>query len=470
MVLLVFTALVVFVASPIEPSEHSRKTAMYVFIAIAALIHASRIFAALGKDWTLGLVKVQATVGSAILMATCYFVSTNRGGIKPQVVGYGFVLQYFLGLFVLTTETGQATFQFLGESATFVLDLSKVGSKFIFGDEVWELPGFKFSFAFSILPALFYFSALVAALRYLGVLQVFVGAVSSCLNKIVGTNLVQSVNASANLFLGMTEAPLLIRPFLHTASPSDIHCVMVGGFASIAGSVLVAFISMGIPAPQLLGASVMSVPGTLVIANLICPQGSYPEEEVDKEVEPGKDEFEFPPSTEINVVEAAGNGTQTAIGLVLNIGAMLISFLSLIALLDSGLGFLGNLVNVEVSFASITSVIFWPLAFIIGTPIADCSKIAAVIGTKVMVNEFVAFLELAPLIENGDILPQSALVATYASCGFANVGSIGIMLGAMSTLVPERSKLFAKVVVRALIAGNLVNWINASYAAVLVNV
>lgn len=281
-----------------------------------------------------------------------------------------------------------------------------------------------------------------------------------------------TLNASGNLFLGMTEAPLLIRPFLGQASPSDIHCVMVGGFASIAGSVLVAYIAMGISAPQLLGASVMSVPGTLVVANLLCPPGSFAEDDVEyvDDRRSGDDEkFEFPPPTETNVIEAAGNGTATAIFLVLNIGAMLIAFLSLLALVNAGLGQLGLLVGIsDLSFEMICSYVFAPAAFLLGTPYSDCRQVAKILGTKLFVNEFVAYQLLAKLAAQNSIKPVSVLIATYASCGFANVGAIGIMLGGLMTLCPDRAKLFAKVVIRAMIAGNLVSWLNASYAAVLV--
>lgn len=456
---LLVLALSVYLASPIDATPSQRRIVMVVLILFAAANHGVQIYNAgplMGS-------KIQATCGSIILMCGFYFFSTNRGGVPADVVGLGFCVQYFMGMFVLTTETGASLFEALGLSAGALLDFSKVGSAFVFADLFNP-----FNFATSVLPTTIYFSAFVSALTYIGVLQVIVKSVAASLKKLIGTNLVQSVNAAANLFLGMTEAPLLILPFLPKASPSDIHCVMVGGFASIAGAVLVAYISFGIDAAQLLGASVMSVPGTLVVSNLICPPGSYPEEEVEKEEGEEEVAFEFPPPTESNVVEAAGNGIQTAIPLVLNIGAMLIAFLSLLELMNATLGLLGGLVGVpQLTFQFICSYALYPVAFFLGAPLKDCSNIATIIGTKLFVNEFLAYELLADLGKSGAIDPQSVLIGTYACCGFANVGSLGIMLGGMSVLCPQRSRLFGKVVIRAMLAGNTVSWLNASYAAVL---
>jgi len=256
--------------------------------------------------------------------------------------------------------------------------------------------------------------------------------------------------------------------------------VMVGGFASIAGGVLAAYIGMGVSASQLIGASVMSVPGTLFVSNIVCPPGSLEDESEEQDAEEGgrpekpahhdDDHFDFPPSGENNIIEAAGNGAHTAIDLVLNIGAMLVAFISLIAVFDMLLGYLGANVGIaDLSFELICGYIFWPIAWLLGTPTHDCFTVARLIGTKIFVNEFVAYSKLSELIQEGNrgIDHRGELVATYALCGFSNVGSIGVQLGGLSSLSPGRKNVFAKLVVPAMLCGNIVCFLTATMAAIL---
>jgi len=313
---------------------------------------------------------------------------------------------------------------------------------------------------------------------YIGILQLAVRIVAFAMKKLIGTSMVQSVNAAANLFLGQSEAPLLIKPFLATATPCDIHCVMVGGFASIAGSVMAAYIGMGVNAAQLIGASVMSVPGTLFVSNMVCPPGSLHEEEVqENDIGAANDEdFEFPPSTETNIIEAAGGGASMAVEMVLNIGAVLIAFISLKAAANGLLQFLGANIGIpQLTLELMSSYILWPLAWLLGTPTQDCAAVAQLIGTKIFLNEFVAYEELGRLLGKAEgqgeiersLTERGELIATYALCGFANIGSLGVQLACFSTLCPDRKTVFAKLVLSAMLAGNAVCFLTASVAGIL---
>jgi len=414
--------------------------------------------------------RVQAFAGTLLFVGLCTVFSKNRPGIPWRLVLSGLLLQFFMGFFVLRSKVGMHFFSSMGDAVTDFLSMSDVGAKMEFGQDIFE-----HFFAFKVLPTTIFFSAFISSMYYLGVMQVTVRVISIVLKKLVGASLVQSVNAAGNLFLGQTEAPLLIKPFLITASPCDIHCVMVGGFASIAGGVLAAYIGMGISASQLIGASVMSVPGTLAISNLMCPPGSMPELEAVKEGEQDTDEsdkddddhFEFPPASENNVIEAAGNGAHIAIDLVLNIGAMLIAFVSLVAVLDKALGYLGHLIDTELSFELVCGYLFWPVAYFLGTPHGDCMTVGKLVGKKIFVNEFIAYADLGTILKEDGISDRGELAAIYALCGFSNIGSIGVQMGCLSSLCPPRQKAFAQLVVSAMISGNIVCFLTATMAGVL---
>jgi len=413
--------------------------------------------------------RLQSLLGTLVFSGTCALFSHHRKGIPWRLVLSAALVQFFLGYLVIHTEVGMQFFRSAGDSVSRFLGFSNAGSTFVFG---------KLScFAFNVLPTTVFFSAFISCMYFLGVLQATVRAVALFLKHAIGASLVQSVNAAGNLFLGQSEAPLLIKPFLATASPCDIHCVMVGGFASVAGGVLAAYIGMGVKAEQLIGASAMSVPGTLLVSNLVCPVGSDEDvafardgEQVDEEG-PAEADFHFPPASENNIIEAAGNGAHIAIDLVLNIGAMLVAFISIIAALDALLGYLGGLVDVpSLSFAYICGYAFWPVAWLLGAPRGDCFQVARLIGTKIFVNEFVAYNDLAVLLKRpgGEaISPRGELVATYALCGFSNFGSIGVTLGGLTSLCPSRSRAFAKLVLSAMISGNVVCFLTATTAGIL---
>jgi len=445
----------------------------WIILALLSAVAAGVVIWQIARDAEHRQYRLQALLGTAVFCGLCIALSQRMRTIPWQLVLSAGLVQFFLGYFVLRTEVGFTVFKTLGDGVSAFLDLSDFGAAMVFGDEYRT-----FFFAFKVLPTTIFFSAFISAMYYLGVMQVFVRITALFLKKTIGASLIQSVNAAANLFLGMTEAPLLIKPFLPKASPNDIHCVMVGGFASIAGGVLAAYIGMGVKAEQLIGASVMSVPGTLLVSNLVVPPGSM-EESVsdDSNSENGdneaadSDHFEFPPCSENNIIEAAGNGAHIAIDLVLNIGAMLIAFLALLKVVDGVLGYLGGLVDIEgLCFQLICSYVFFPVAWLLGAPYNDCFEVATLIGTKIFLNEFVAYKDLAKLLEHPDgslLSPRGEMTATYALCGFSNVGSIGVTMGALSTLCPERQSTFAKLVISAMISGNVVCFLTATMAGVL---
>lgn len=410
--------------------------------------------------------RLQGLLGTVTLTLLCILISWKPRNIPWKVVASGCLVQFFLGWFVLNSETGVNFFDSLGSGVNSFLNFADVGASFVFGED------FKDSFfAFKVLPTIVFFSAFVSAMYFLGVMQVVVRVIALFLKKTIGTSLVQSVNAAGNMFLGQTEAPLLVRQFLPRASPCDLHCVMTGGFASIAGGVLVAFIEMKVSAAQLIGASLLSVPGTLFVSNMVCPPGSLEEDTAESETGGAKDDaddnhFEFEPVTDNNIIEAAGSGAALAISLVANIAAMLIAFLSLVSLLDSVLGHLGTNVGVpNLSFGMICGYFFFPLAWLIGCPYEDCFPVAKLIGTKVFVNEFAAYLDMVKVRDS--LTDRGELVATYALCGFSNFASIGIQLGALSALAESRKGELAKLVLSAMISGNIVCFMTASYASIL---
>lgn len=402
--------------------------------------------------------------GLVCLVLFTYVFSKHPRQVKWRPVIWGMALQFILGLFILRTNVGFRIFDFLGDFVQTFLEYTDEGSIFVFGDTYQD-----HFFAFKVLPVVIYFSSVIAVLYYLGVMQVVISKIAWLMQQTMQTSASESLNAAGNIFVGQTEAPLLIRPFLPKMTKSEIHAVMTGGFATIAGSVLGAYISFGISATHLLSASVMSAPAALAMAKLF-----YPETEESQTVTP--EQMELPKGEERNIIEAASFGASTAVPLVLNIAANLIAFLALLALINGFLGYAGSLVGYpELSFELICSYVFMPLAYMMGTDWDDCRLVAELIGTKTFINEFVAYERLSQLIENRDIPGaetlslRSEIIATYALCGFANVGAIGIQLGGLTPMAPERKGDFADVAVRALISGTVACFMTACIAGILYN-
>ncbi|KAL7643740.1 UNVERIFIED_CONTAM: hypothetical protein RMT77_005746 [Armadillidium vulgare] len=386
------------------------------------------------------------------------FSVAPRKVIWRQVI-WGLGLQFLLGLLILRWSVGRSIFVCLGQKVNTFLAFSDKGSEFVYGELVSKMG----IFAFKILTVILFFSFCVQILYYYGAMQWVVMKLGWLLQVTVGTTACESVNASANIFLGMSEAPLLIKPFVPLMTKSELHAVLTGGFATIAGAVLAAYISFGVDSAHLLSASVMSAPAALGFSKLV-----YPEVETSRTK--AKD-IKMDKGSEANVLHAACEGVVTSLPLVANIAANLIAFIAFLAFVDAVLNWMCVLVNVEDNVCTLSNVfgyIFMPLAWIMGVPWQDCYYVGQLIGTKTIVNEFVGYLKLAEYQKEGIIMKRSEIIATYALCGFSNIASIGIQIGALGSLVPERRSDLAQIAFRAMITGSVACFLTACVAGCLI--
>ncbi|XP_078666868.1 solute carrier family 28 member 3-like isoform X2 [Branchiostoma floridae x Branchiostoma belcheri] len=401
--------------------------------------------------------------GLIIMVIFLYIFSKHPDHVKWRPVLWGLALQFIFGLLILRTQVGFDVFKFMGEKFQSFIEYADVGSKFVFGEKYTD-----HFFAFKVLPIIVFFSSVMSVLYYIGLMQVVIVKMAWLLQRTMETSSPESINAAGNIFVGQTDAPLLIRPLIKDMTKSELHAVMTGGFATIAGSVLGAYIAFGVPPTHLLTASVMSAPAALAVSKLF-----YPETEetmrLDDNVQLGKGD-------ERNVIEAVAQGAQIAITLVANIAVNLISFLALLAFFNGILSWVGCMVGYDIlSFEIICSYVFMPLAFIMGVEWKDCRLVAELIGIKTFLNEFVAYEALAKIIKNRvtgvvgatTMSVRSEVIATYALCGFSNLGSMGIMLGGLGAMAPNRVGDLAEMVVRALIAGSIACFMTASLAGML---
>jgi concentrative nucleoside transporter, CNT family len=412
-----------------------------------------------------GLPTLQPLVGLIVIMAVAYSMSTNRRAIDRRTVAWGLALQVIFALLVLKTAIGQAIFQRLGAAINRLLDFAFVGSSFVFGPlgdkEVWprimttvlgpEGARYGVVFAFQVLPTIIFIAALFAILYYFGVMQVIVRLFAVMMRRVMRASGAESLNVAASIFMGQTEAPLTIRPFLPRMTESELMTVMTSGMAHISGGIMAAYILFGIEAQHLLTAVIMTAPGTLMMAKIFVPETEQPDTmgTVKLEVE----------RTDVNVIDAAGRGTSEGLALALNVGAMLISFLALVALVNAMLGLVG------LSLQQIFGWVFSPIAWSMGVPWRDAPTIGNLLGTRMALNEFVAYSQLGPLKDSLD--PRSFTIATFALCGFANFSSIGIQIGGIGALAPTRRHDLARLGFRAMLAGTLANFVTATIAGFL---
>jgi CNT family concentrative nucleoside transporter len=392
------------------------------------------------------------------IMGIAYGLSTNRKAIQPRTVAWGLGLQFALALFVLKTEAGQRLFAFVGDKIKAMLDLSYEGSRVVFGPLGAKGGSFGVIFAFQVLPTIIFVAALFAVLYYLGVMQLVVKAFARVMTTLMGASGAESLNVAASIFMGQTEAPLTIRPFLSKMTQSELMCVMTSGMAHISGGIMAAYITFGMEAKHLLAAVIMTAPGTLLLAKILVPETETPQTA-------GTVKIEIP-RTDANLVGAAARGTSEGLYLALNVAAMLISFLALVGLLNALLGALGGLVGYpQLSLELILGRVLQPLAILMGVPVADSQAIGSLLGTRTILNEFIAYQRLGAIKASLD--PKSFTIATYALCGFANLGSIGIQIGGIGALVPERRDDLARLAFRALVAGTFANFMTACIAGML---
>jgi CNT family concentrative nucleoside transporter len=397
-----------------------------------------------------------ALLGLLVFIGIAYAISVNRKMVTWKPVLWGIALQFIFAIFILRIPIGFSIFQFLGDVVTQFLNFSDEGARFVFGDNFQD-----FFFAFKVLPTIIFFSAFISLLYHYGILQQVVKGIAWVMIRTLGTSGSESLSAAGNIFVGQTEAPLLIKPYVPTATMSELHAIMTGGFATIAGGVLAAYISFGVPAVHLIAASVMSAPAALAISKIM-----YPETEESPTRGSVKIDVE---KASINAVDAVTLGALDGLRLVLNIAAMLIAFLALLAMFNAFLGWLGGVLfnQPELSLELILSFLLAPIAWLMGVPWADCGQVGALLGKKTILNEFIAYLDLQQLIESNAISERAIIIATYALCGFANIGSIGIQIGGIGGIAPERQHDLARLGVRAMIAGTLACFMTASIAGML---
>jgi CNT family concentrative nucleoside transporter len=402
---------------------------------------------------------LQPLIGLFGILAFAYAVSTNRKAISPRIVGWGFGLQVLFALIVLKTDAGIAAFQWLGAKIQQLLHYSVEGSRFVFGPlgdiAIWskvmngalgaEGGQYAVIFAFQILPTIIFIAALFAILYFLGVMQLVVRAFAVVMNRVMGASGAESLNVAASIFMGQTEAPLTIRPFLARMTQSELMTVMTSGMAHISGGIMAAYIAFGIEARHLLTAVIMTAPGTLMMAKMFVPETETPETRGSVKLDVEK--------TDVNIIDAAGRGTAEGLHLAMNVGAMLISFVALIALVNAILGIFG------LSLQMIFGWVFAPVAWSLGVPWKDAATVGNLLGTRMVLNEFIAFAQLGTLKESLD--PRSFTIATFALCGFANFASIGMQIGGIGALAPSRRSDLARLGLRAMLAGTLANFVTA---------
>ncbi len=397
-------------------------------------------------------------IGLATFIGIGFALSHNRRRIRWQVVGWGLALQVAFAIFVLRVPAGQALFRRLGDFVATVLHYSYVGSEFVFGELGKPNSSIGVVFAFQILPAIIYVSALFAIMYYLGIMQLIVRACALVMSRVMGASGAESLNVAASIFMGQTEAPLTIRPFLPRMTRSELMTVMTSGMAHISGSIMAAYIAFGVEARHLLTAVIMTAPGTIMMAKLFEPETETPETY-------GNVKLAIP-RTDVNVVDAAARGTSEGLHLMLNVIAMLVSFIALVALLNGGFGLIHSwLPWFPQDLQTVLGWIFMPVAFVMGVPWHDSGAIGSLLGTRMVLNEFIAFKDLGTMRDALD--PRSFTIASFALAGFANFSSVGIQLGGIGALAPERKGDLARLGFRAMLAGTLANFLSATIAGLL---
>lgn len=405
--------------------------------------------------------------GYFVMIALAWLLSENKRHFPWRVTIVGTLLQFALAVVVLNTTPGRLFFKGIGAAFDWVTELSDQGSTFVFGD------GFKeHFFAFKVLPTIIFFSSLATMLYYLGIMQWVVKSMAIVMQRFMGVSGAESLSASANVFLGQTEAPLLVKPYIAGMTYSELNAVMIGGFANISGSLIAAFSSLGLDAAHLVTASVISAPASLLIAKVLVPETGRPTTLGTVTVDP--------PPQGANLIEAAAIGAADGVRLAINVAAMLIAFIALIAMLDSaihGLGWCvanvsGRDIGNDWSLSALLGYLFAPIAWLIGIESRDCLHAGQLLGKKMFANEFVAYAELAKWKQSDSTIqlsPRSVTIMTYALCGFANFSSIGIQIGGLGGMAPERQSDIARLGLRAMLGGTIVNCMMGCIAGVLVS-
>ncbi|MCE8052148.1 NupC/NupG family nucleoside CNT transporter [Halomonas daqingensis] len=416
---------------------------------------------------------IMSLVGMATLIVIALIFSTNRGAIRLRTVGGAFAIQAGIGAFVLYVPFGQTVLQTISAGVSQVVLYANDGIDFLFGG-LADTGNIGFVFAIKVLPVIIFFSSLIAVLYYIGIMQWVIRILGGALQKALGTSRTESLSATANIFVGQTEAPLVVRPFIARMTPSQLFAVMCGGLASVAGSVLAGYAALGIPMEYLVAASFMAAPGGLLFAKLIMPETEKPVDDVEEASEVIEAE-----DRPVNVLDAAAAGASSGLRLAANVGAMLLAFIGLIALINGMLGGVGGWVGFEqLSLELILGWLFAPLAFVLGVPWAEATLAGSFIGQKLVVNEFVAYINLAPYIDGDAIVTNTGqamsghtiAILSFALCGFANLSSIAILLGGLGSIAPSRRHDIARFGIKAVLAGTLSNLMSAAIAGFFLSI
>ena len=404
------------------------------------------------------LARLTGILGIALIIVLAWGLSHNRASIKWRIVAWGLGLQFAFAIFVLQVPFGQNLFRHLGDAVTAILHYSYAGSAFVFGELGKPNSSLGVIFAFQILPAIIFVSALFAILYYVGVMQVVVRGCAVVMTRLLGASGAESLNVGASIFMGQTEAPLTIRPFLPNMTQSELMTVMTAGMAHVSGSIMAAYIAFGVEARHLLSAVIMTAPGTIMMAKLFEPETAVPETSGDVKIDI--------PKTDVNLVDAAARGTSEGLHLMLNVIAMLISFIALIALVNGAMGWLHGLVSwFPADLQTVLSWIGRPVAWVLGVSWKDSAAVGGLLGTRAVLNEFIAFAQLGPM--KGVLDPRSFTIASFALAGFANFSSVGIQIGGIGALAPNRKGDLARLGFRAMLAGTLANFLSAAIAGIL---
>ena len=399
-------------------------------------------------------------IGVIVLLGIAYLLSNDRKMIDTNIIIWGLGLQISFAFIILKTPLGRYIFTYLNNIIVKLISFADAGSDFLFTSFIPEV-GYHvalINFAFRALPVIIFFSSLIAVTYYFGIIQFIIKKIAFIMEKTMKTSGAETLSVSANIFVGQTEAPILIRPFISSMTKSELMAIMVGGFATVAGSVMALYVSWltNVPniAGHLLAASVMSAPAALMIAKVI-----YPETERPKTV--NSDNIDLK-SKDTNAMDAIGRGATDGMKLAANVAAMLIAFISIVAMINFILGYANT------SLQEILGMIFKPIAWSMGVPWEEANIVGTLMGEKIVLTELIAFGDLTNYIKNDLLSERSAIIASYALCGFANVGSIGIQLGGIGAMAPERRGDLSNLVFKAMIGGALASWLTASIAGILI--
>jgi CNT family concentrative nucleoside transporter len=400
-------------------------------------------------------------LGLIVILAVAILFSAHRRAIQLRVIVWGLTLQFLFAFLVLKTDFGKL-FQLASRAVNAMLEYTEAGSAFVFGPLGAKSGPYGVVIAFQVLPIVIFIASFFSILYYLGVMQVIVRAMAVVMQKFMGSSGAESLNVAASIFMGQTEAPLTIRPFLAGMTQSELFTVMVSGMAHISGAVMAAYVKIaGADVQHLLTAVIMTAPATILLAKVLMP-------EVEQPATAGRVEIRVE-KTAVNIIDAAAQGAGDGLHLALNIGAMLIAFLALIAMVNGTLGWVHGFAGMGWVPASLQQIFAWlfaPVAWLMGVAWKDCAAIGNLLGTRLVLNEFVAYLQLGPL--KAQLEPRSFTIATYALCGFANFTSIAIQIGGIGALAPSRKADLARLGLKAVAAGSMANFMSACIAGMLV--